>query len=91
MQVAVRDCAGVDAEPVAGPDTAREALGEVLAAEADVAARSVFRLGKRHGPRDVDAGCAGASLGHEHLAIEQEHAVSLLGHGQRAIERRRQA
>ena len=58
------DRPGVDAEPVVRPDAAREALGELLAPEADVPRRCPDRLLDGHALRRVevrDAGRASAT------------------------------
>ncbi len=90
VQVASRHGAGVDAEAVVRPDAAGEALGEVLAGEADVVACRLLRLRERDGGRHVHVGRARTSLGDQRLPVEEQDATVLLGDGQRPVERRRQ-
>ena len=74
LHVAAADRADVDAEAVAGPDAAREALGELLAAEADMAFRGCFRFPERDGRGDVELERRGDGLGDDAHPVEQQQA-----------------
>ena len=88
LKLATLDLADMDAQAVPVPIAAREAFGERVALEVDVTQRGSLGLGHGDRIRRLQGGSGGSGLGHERLPVQEQHALLLLGHRQRPIERR---
>ena len=81
-----------DADPQHVPLVARpthEALAEVRAQASDVGLRRILRSGQCHWPWGIELEVRGTRFGDDRLSVEQEDAVVIGAHGERALERRR--
>jgi len=87
MQVASRDRADVDAEPVPRPVAAAEALGEVLATPADVPRLGILSFRERRGDGRGDSWSAKLSLGDDSVAVAKGGATTLFDDRKWAVER----
>ena len=89
-RLATHDKADADPQPV--PLVARpthEALAEVRAQASDVRLLCILRSGQCHRLRDIELDARRTRFGDDRLSVEQEDAVSVGTHGERALERRR--